>query len=460
MNKQILSALKVSALAVVLSFGISYALAWTAPTTTPPGGNVSAPLNTSATAQMKAGPLTIDLSAQSGAGGRDAFFINASADNVSSVILSNKPEIAFWNTKDNVPANIYAMDICTTKTGTKWCLSDTAPAPAPSGTFSASPAMIQDSEATTLTWSAVENATTCTLYFPGGATYPASTAGGTRSTGVLSGGAVSQTGQQAYTYTLTCIGDGGTTNTDAVVTVLAPYSISAISGSGVSVSIRSGVTKVNFIATGGSGGTRAISYPGGSGGTTAYGSGAGSGGTGRNTSTTNDNGSDGIVGGTGGKGGDGDGTGGYGGVNLSDGTAGPGIFPGVGGFSGVTAGSGGGGAGWGIGGGGGAFAYYGPASSPSLILYVGGGGGGAYSSGGGSGGGGYGGGGGGSYGYNGGAGGGGGGSYSHPSLSAPSPSGRSIALSSIGNPTQIYIGSGPGGVSTASGAAGSITMSW
>lgn len=58
MTKQLFSALKISLLALILSFGMSYALAWTAPTTTPPAGNVAAPINTSATAQTKAGNFT------------------------------------------------------------------------------------------------------------------------------------------------------------------------------------------------------------------------------------------------------------------------------------------------------------------------------------------------------------------------------------------------------------------
>lgn len=58
MKTNILNALKVSTLAIVLSFGLSYALAWTAPSTTPPTGNVSAPINTSATAQVKDGDFT------------------------------------------------------------------------------------------------------------------------------------------------------------------------------------------------------------------------------------------------------------------------------------------------------------------------------------------------------------------------------------------------------------------
>lgn len=57
--KNITQALKVIALAVVLSFGLSYVYAWTAPTATPPGGNVSAPINTSGTAQTKTGALTV-----------------------------------------------------------------------------------------------------------------------------------------------------------------------------------------------------------------------------------------------------------------------------------------------------------------------------------------------------------------------------------------------------------------
>lgn len=59
MKIQLLDALKVSVLAVVLSFGLSYALAWTAPTATPPTGNVSAPINTGASLQTKTGNLSV-----------------------------------------------------------------------------------------------------------------------------------------------------------------------------------------------------------------------------------------------------------------------------------------------------------------------------------------------------------------------------------------------------------------
>lgn len=59
MTNQIFSAIKVTTLALILSFGISSVYAWIAPTATPPSGNVSAPINTSATAQTKTGGLTV-----------------------------------------------------------------------------------------------------------------------------------------------------------------------------------------------------------------------------------------------------------------------------------------------------------------------------------------------------------------------------------------------------------------
>lgn len=57
MKHTILQTLKVIALALVLSFGLSYVYAWTAPTVTPPNGNVSAPINVGSTAQTKAGDI-------------------------------------------------------------------------------------------------------------------------------------------------------------------------------------------------------------------------------------------------------------------------------------------------------------------------------------------------------------------------------------------------------------------
>lgn len=58
--KKITQLFKITALALVLSFGLSYVYAWTAPTATPPGGNVTAPINTSITEQYKAGALGVE----------------------------------------------------------------------------------------------------------------------------------------------------------------------------------------------------------------------------------------------------------------------------------------------------------------------------------------------------------------------------------------------------------------
>lgn len=61
MTNQIFSSLKVVVLAIVLSLGLSYVYAWTAPAGTPPTGNVNAPLNTSSEVQSKTGTLRVDL---------------------------------------------------------------------------------------------------------------------------------------------------------------------------------------------------------------------------------------------------------------------------------------------------------------------------------------------------------------------------------------------------------------
>jgi len=67
MLKQLLSTAKIVLLATVLSFGLSYALAWTSPTATPPGANVSAPINAGNTAQEKTGGLTVGSLTTAGA---------------------------------------------------------------------------------------------------------------------------------------------------------------------------------------------------------------------------------------------------------------------------------------------------------------------------------------------------------------------------------------------------------
>ena len=67
MIKKIISALKVISLSLILAFGVSYVSAWTAPTVTPPGGNVAPPINVSSVPQTKAGGLTVGSLATGGA---------------------------------------------------------------------------------------------------------------------------------------------------------------------------------------------------------------------------------------------------------------------------------------------------------------------------------------------------------------------------------------------------------
>ena len=56
--KTILQPLKVITLALILSVGISYVSAWTAPSATPPSSNVATPVNVSSTAQIKTGDFS------------------------------------------------------------------------------------------------------------------------------------------------------------------------------------------------------------------------------------------------------------------------------------------------------------------------------------------------------------------------------------------------------------------
>lgn len=60
MRTQLLNALKVSALAVVMSLGLSYvSAAWITPALPPPVGNIAAPINIGSAPQTKAGAFTI-----------------------------------------------------------------------------------------------------------------------------------------------------------------------------------------------------------------------------------------------------------------------------------------------------------------------------------------------------------------------------------------------------------------
>ncbi|OHA78707.1 MAG: hypothetical protein A3B07_00290 [Candidatus Yonathbacteria bacterium RIFCSPLOWO2_01_FULL_43_27] len=57
--KNIIQLTKIIGLAIVLSLGLSYAYAWTAPTAIPPTGNADAPINTSGSDQTKTGILRV-----------------------------------------------------------------------------------------------------------------------------------------------------------------------------------------------------------------------------------------------------------------------------------------------------------------------------------------------------------------------------------------------------------------
>lgn len=82
--------IKVLVLALVLSFGLSYVYAWTAPTATPPGGNTAAPINTGSTNQIKIGGLTMDVATSTVY--KDAndpnFWLNPNGDSVLQNLFS------------------------------------------------------------------------------------------------------------------------------------------------------------------------------------------------------------------------------------------------------------------------------------------------------------------------------------------------------------------------------------
>ncbi|MCR4342706.1 MAG: hypothetical protein NUV40_02230, partial [Patescibacteria group bacterium] len=59
-KENIIQSIKVITLGLMVAVGLSYAFAWTAPTSAPPGGNVSAPINVSNTSQTKTGFLWVD----------------------------------------------------------------------------------------------------------------------------------------------------------------------------------------------------------------------------------------------------------------------------------------------------------------------------------------------------------------------------------------------------------------
>lgn len=94
MHKNIIQSLKIVTLALVISVGISYVSAWTAPTVTPPNGNASAPVNVGSIAQTKVGPFGV---------------VNTAND--YGLRVSGNPSGANWN-----KSSIYSADTSTGKT--------------------------------------------------------------------------------------------------------------------------------------------------------------------------------------------------------------------------------------------------------------------------------------------------------------------------------------------------------
>lgn len=74
-KKQAMYWLKVAVVGIALGLGLQFVRAWTEPTATPPGGNLGAPINTSANPQTKEGGLL--LGSSTAGGNKGAGTINA-----------------------------------------------------------------------------------------------------------------------------------------------------------------------------------------------------------------------------------------------------------------------------------------------------------------------------------------------------------------------------------------------
>ena len=77
-KKQLTYWLSVAIIGIALGFGLQFVRAWTEPTTAPPNGNVGAPINTSSTAQTKAGGFTAETLTAATVKGTTQFCLGAS----------------------------------------------------------------------------------------------------------------------------------------------------------------------------------------------------------------------------------------------------------------------------------------------------------------------------------------------------------------------------------------------
>lgn len=82
--------IKTIILASVIGLAVTYVFAWTGPTATPPGGNVSTPINVSLTSQIKSGALGIGGLLQTG-----AFQLTTGAE-AGRVLTSDASGLASW----------------------------------------------------------------------------------------------------------------------------------------------------------------------------------------------------------------------------------------------------------------------------------------------------------------------------------------------------------------------------
>lgn len=149
---------------------ITVAYAWTEPTSNPPDGNVSPPINTSSTTQIKLGAFGVSGVFSVGTGG-----IKFSDGTIQTTAY-----------KAYIP-----------------------PTPAPTVSLSASPTSVVSGGSSKLIWSST-NATNCTA---SGSWSGSKSTSGSRSTGAL-------TSNQFYT--LTCTGTGGNGTTSVTITATSP----------------------------------------------------------------------------------------------------------------------------------------------------------------------------------------------------------------------------------------------
>jgi hypothetical protein len=80
MKTQLIQTTKTIILALILTLGISYVMAWTGPTSTPPDGNTPAPVNVGTTDQVKNGGLGINALSVFGTGYVEKLKINETGD--------------------------------------------------------------------------------------------------------------------------------------------------------------------------------------------------------------------------------------------------------------------------------------------------------------------------------------------------------------------------------------------